>query len=71
MRNPTIHFFFRCTNSNCGAWYCSRKRLKTSKRCIFCNQYFHFENSTKTKLKCTDLEAVAILKYLKAEGKEL
>ena len=70
MRNPIIHFFFRCTNSKCGAWYVSRKRIK-SKKCIFCNKTFQFKHSRKFKQKCTDLEAVAIIKYLKAEGKEL
>lgn len=68
MRNEIIHYFFRCYH--CGTWYQSRGLIQ-QKKCNFCNKIFQVKNSKKIKKKCTDLEAVAIIKYLKANKIEV
>lgn len=62
LRNINPHWFFRCIY--CGMWYSSRKPIKT-KKCVFCNRSFKFDHSYKFTKKCTDLEAVLIVKELK------
>ena len=67
MQNSQIFFFYRCYH--CGEWFYSNKIIKT-KKCWKCNQSFQFKNSTKFSKKCSQSEAIAIIKYLKEKVEE-
>jgi predicted nucleic acid-binding Zn-ribbon protein len=57
-----LFWFYRCYH--CGTWYYSSRRIET-KQCIKCNKRFFFEKSKKLKRKCTQREAISIIKELK------
>ena len=58
------YYFYRCYH--CGEWYYSNKIIKI-KKCVIdrCNRTFQFKNSTKFQKKCSQRDAIAIIKQLK------
>jgi len=61
------YYFFRCTS--CGAWYYTKKRLKT-KKCIKCNKTFQFKQSAKFSKVCNRIDAIAYIQALKKKDVE-
>jgi hypothetical protein len=62
-----LYYFYRCYH--CGEWYYTNKIIKT-KKCVIdrCNRTFKFKNSAKFQKKCSQRDAIAIIKQLKEKN---